>query len=112
MGRHRPASRSREWRTPRDGPAQTQCHYVVLTTTTKDDDHEFSFDSPRRGAGSRYRLLARSCQGISFCRRSSGRLPDRTVKTIWPFYLAMFVALMFATYVLAVSLRVPYTLLK
>jgi tripartite ATP-independent transporter DctM subunit len=37
---------------------------------------------------------------------------EETVKTIWPFYLAMFVALMFVTYVPAVSLWVPYTLLK
>ncbi len=39
------------------------------------------------------------------------RIED-TVKTIWPFYLAMFVALMFVTYVPAVSLWVPYVLLK
>ena len=37
---------------------------------------------------------------------------EEAVKTIWPFYLAMFVALMFVTYVPAVSLWVPYTLLK
>jgi len=34
------------------------------------------------------------------------------VKTIWPFYLAMFVALMFVTYVPAVSMTVPNWLLK
>ena len=37
---------------------------------------------------------------------------EEAVKTIWPFYLAMFVALMFVTYVPAVSLWVPHTLLK
>ncbi len=37
---------------------------------------------------------------------------EETVKTIWPFYLAMFVALMFVTYVPAVSLAVPNWLLK
>jgi len=37
---------------------------------------------------------------------------EEAVRTIWPFYLAMFVALMFVTYVPAVSLWVPYTLLK
>jgi tripartite ATP-independent transporter DctM subunit len=36
---------------------------------------------------------------------------EQTVKTIWPFYLAMFVALMFVTYVPAVSLAVPHWLL-
>ncbi|MFO1317125.1 MAG: TRAP transporter large permease [Burkholderiales bacterium] len=38
------------------------------------------------------------------------RIED-TVRTIWPFYLAMFVALMFVTYVPAVSLWVPKLLL-
>ena len=37
---------------------------------------------------------------------------EEAVKTIWPFYLAMFVALMFVTYVPAVSLAVPNWLLK
>jgi len=37
---------------------------------------------------------------------------EETVKTIWPFYLAMFVALMFVTYVPAVSLWVPQMLFK
>ncbi len=37
---------------------------------------------------------------------------EEAVRTIWPFYLAMFVALMFVTYVPVVSLWVPYTLLK
>jgi len=37
---------------------------------------------------------------------------EETVKTIWPFYLAMFVALMFVTYVPAVSMTVPNWLLK
>ena len=37
---------------------------------------------------------------------------EETVKTIWPFYLAMFVALMFVTYVPAVSMAVPNWLLK
>ena len=37
---------------------------------------------------------------------------EETVKTIWPFYLAMFVALMFVTYVPAVSLWIPRVLLN
>jgi TRAP-type C4-dicarboxylate transport system permease large subunit len=37
---------------------------------------------------------------------------EETVKTIWAFYLAMFVALMFVTHVPWVSLRVPNVLLK
>ncbi|MEP7276653.1 MAG: TRAP transporter large permease [Betaproteobacteria bacterium] len=37
---------------------------------------------------------------------------EETVRTIWPFYIAMFVSLMLVTYVPAVSLWVPYTLFK
>ena len=37
-----------------------------------------------------------------------GKVPiEKAVKTIWPFYLAIFVALMFVTYVPAVSLTLP-----
>ena len=32
---------------------------------------------------------------------------EQTVKTIWPFYLALFVVLMLVTYVPAVSLTLP-----
>ena len=37
-----------------------------------------------------------------------GKVPiEKAVKTIWPFYLAIFIALMFVTYVPAVSLTLP-----
>ena len=37
-----------------------------------------------------------------------GKVPiEQAVKTIWPFYLAIFIALMFVTYVPAVSLTLP-----
>lgn len=36
---------------------------------------------------------------------------EQTVKTIWPFYLAIFVVLMLVTYVPAVSLWLPNLLL-
>ncbi len=37
-----------------------------------------------------------------------GKVPiEKAVQTIWPFYLAILVALMFVTYVPAVSLTLP-----
>jgi TRAP-type C4-dicarboxylate transport system permease large subunit len=37
-----------------------------------------------------------------------GKLPiEKAVKTIWPFYIAIFIALMLITYVPAISLTLP-----